>query len=208
MALAPPSLEERSHGNQQRCPLSSCGILGSAVAVSLPRVGAKELSQRSRRNSGEVAQADWPAVDKALGRSGTTQPDGVRRYSFPRFPKSALDVRLVDGRAKTLRELARVGACVRLWTPWCPDPDKIGAKRPGNAKMDNLEKWITANIFFSVIRHFSGGWRCGQSQVDKSLTPNCLISTNLQGILCFRRSAWLKIAQENGGLPRFPKRIP
>lgn len=28
--------------------------------------------------------APWAAVDAALGRSGTTQPDGVRRYSFPR----------------------------------------------------------------------------------------------------------------------------
>jgi hypothetical protein len=26
----------------------------------------------------------WSAVDQALGRSGTTQPDGVRRYGFPR----------------------------------------------------------------------------------------------------------------------------
>lgn len=28
--------------------------------------------------------ASWSAVDQALGRSGTTQPDGVRRYGFPR----------------------------------------------------------------------------------------------------------------------------
>lgn len=28
--------------------------------------------------------ANWSAVDQALGRSGTTQPDGVRRYGFPR----------------------------------------------------------------------------------------------------------------------------
>ena len=26
----------------------------------------------------------WTSIDQALGRSGTTQPDGVRRYSFPR----------------------------------------------------------------------------------------------------------------------------
>lgn len=31
------------------------------------------------------AQApNWNAVDEALGRAGTTQPDGVRRYGFPR----------------------------------------------------------------------------------------------------------------------------
>lgn len=28
--------------------------------------------------------ASWAAVDQALGRTGTTQPDGVRRYGFPR----------------------------------------------------------------------------------------------------------------------------
>ena len=39
------------------------------------------------------AQVRWNAVDQALGRPGTTQPDGVRRYSFAR---SDLDVRL-DG---------------------------------------------------------------------------------------------------------------
>ena len=35
----------------------------------------------------------WKLVDEGLGRSGTTQPDGVRRYSFPR---SDLQVQL-DG---------------------------------------------------------------------------------------------------------------
>lgn len=32
----------------------------------------------------QPAQRSWNAVDQALGRAGTTQPDGVRRYSFPR----------------------------------------------------------------------------------------------------------------------------
>lgn len=32
----------------------------------------------------QTAQADWSRVDQALGRTGTTQPDGVRRYAFPR----------------------------------------------------------------------------------------------------------------------------
>ena len=31
-----------------------------------------------------AAQANWTALDQALGRTGTTQPDGVRRYGFPR----------------------------------------------------------------------------------------------------------------------------
>ena len=30
------------------------------------------------------AQADWSAVDRALGRSGAAQPGGVYKYSFPR----------------------------------------------------------------------------------------------------------------------------
>jgi len=30
------------------------------------------------------AQPDWRKVDQALGRPGTEQPDGVRRYGFPR----------------------------------------------------------------------------------------------------------------------------
>ncbi len=35
--------------------------------------------------SPDSAQApSWTAVDQALGRTGTTQPDGVRRYGFPR----------------------------------------------------------------------------------------------------------------------------
>ena len=39
------------------------------------------------------AQVAWQSVDQGLGRSGITQPDGVRRYSFPR---SDLSVQL-DG---------------------------------------------------------------------------------------------------------------
>jgi hypothetical protein len=33
---------------------------------------------------GEPVPQAWSAVDTALGRSGMTQPDGVRRYGFPR----------------------------------------------------------------------------------------------------------------------------
>lgn len=39
------------------------------------------------------AQLSWTGLDQALGRTGTTQPDGVRRYGFPR---SDLNVQL-DG---------------------------------------------------------------------------------------------------------------
>jgi hypothetical protein len=43
--------------------------------------------------SAQATQPSWNAVDQALGRAGTTQPDGVRRYGFPR---SDLNVQL-DG---------------------------------------------------------------------------------------------------------------
>ena len=32
----------------------------------------------------QAPAASWGVVDQALGRTGTTQPDGVRRYGFPR----------------------------------------------------------------------------------------------------------------------------
>lgn len=34
--------------------------------------------------SAQTPATSWTAVDQALGRNGTTQPDGVRRYGFPR----------------------------------------------------------------------------------------------------------------------------
>jgi hypothetical protein len=36
------------------------------------------------KQQAESTEAAWSAVDQALGRPGTTQPDGVRRYAFPR----------------------------------------------------------------------------------------------------------------------------
>ena len=47
------------------------GLLASSLSFGSPA-------------SGQVPQTSWSAVDKALGRSGMTQPDGVRRYAFPR----------------------------------------------------------------------------------------------------------------------------
>ena len=34
--------------------------------------------------TGRTAPDPWIAVDRSLGRAGTTQPDGVRRYNFLR----------------------------------------------------------------------------------------------------------------------------
>jgi hypothetical protein len=56
------------------------GLLGSWLFVASPATA-------------QAPQGPWTAVDQALGRSGATQPDGVRRYGFPR---SDLQVQL-DG---------------------------------------------------------------------------------------------------------------
>src|ERR1700752_4833121 len=34
--------------------------------------------------SASAADVDWSEVDKALGKTGTLQPDGVYKFSFPR----------------------------------------------------------------------------------------------------------------------------
>lgn len=53
---------------------------------------------------------NWVTADQALGRAGTTQPDGVRRYGFPR---SDLHVQL-DGVA--IRPALALGG----WLPFQP----------------------------------------------------------------------------------------
>ena len=63
-------------------------LLAPAGHSSAPQSEAAQSAQ-----STHSAQADWGAVDKALGRSGMTQADGVRRYAFAR---SDLSVQL-DG---------------------------------------------------------------------------------------------------------------
>lgn len=62
----------------------ACCIFAGLLASSLFSVSPA---------SAQAAQSSWSAVDQALGRAGTTQPDGVRRYGFPR---SDLNVEL-DG---------------------------------------------------------------------------------------------------------------
>ena len=47
------------------------GVLASFLSFASPAVG-------------QVPQPSWSSVDKALGRPGMTQRDGVRRYGFPR----------------------------------------------------------------------------------------------------------------------------
>jgi hypothetical protein len=50
---------------------------GALIAIA---AGAAAFAQTAQ----PAAAAKWALVDEALGRAGTTQPDGVRRYSFPR----------------------------------------------------------------------------------------------------------------------------
>ncbi len=47
-------------------PLLAAGLSAVTPSIAQPRA------------------TNWTAVDQALGRAGTTQPDGVRRYGFPR----------------------------------------------------------------------------------------------------------------------------
>ncbi|MGN7159476.1 DUF1259 domain-containing protein [Sphingomonas solaris] len=64
-------------------------LLPLAVALAVPAA-----AQTTPQAAPPHANADrWTLVDKSLGRTGTTQPDGVRRYGFPR---SDLNVQL-DG---------------------------------------------------------------------------------------------------------------
>lgn len=49
----------------------SLGVLPSLFLIASPSIARAQ-------------GANWTAVDQALGRPGTTQPDGVRRYGFPR----------------------------------------------------------------------------------------------------------------------------
>ena len=64
-------------------------LLPLAMALAAP-VAAQTNPQATPP---EANRDRWVLVDKSLGRAGTTQPDGVRRYGFPR---SDLNVRL-DG---------------------------------------------------------------------------------------------------------------
>jgi hypothetical protein len=62
-----------------------------------------------------LAAPNWPDVDKALGRPGAAQPDGVHRYSFPR---SDLQVTL-DG--VTVKSALALGS----WAAFQPMGDDV-----------------------------------------------------------------------------------
>ena len=56
---------------------------GLFISVALSACHSSAQSNRSDQQA-RPAQADWTAVDRALGRAGMTEQDGVRRYGFPR----------------------------------------------------------------------------------------------------------------------------
>ena len=66
----------------------------AALLIPLTCPSSAQPAQPAQpRQQAEAGQVAWTRVDQALGRPGTAQPDGVRRYSFPR---SDLSVQL-DG---------------------------------------------------------------------------------------------------------------
>ena len=59
--------------------MRSTGVVRSFNLALLP-----SLLLIASSSAAQPQPASWTAVDQALGRPGTTQPDGVRRYGFPR----------------------------------------------------------------------------------------------------------------------------
>ena len=86
-------------------------LLPLAMALAAP-VAAQTNPQATPP---EANRDRWVLVDKSLGRAGTTQPDGVRRYGFPR---SDLNVRL-DG--VTIKPALALGS----WAAFHPMGDQV-----------------------------------------------------------------------------------
>lgn len=63
-------------------------VTQAIIAGVLLSLGASACRSSAQQPQGarqaQVGLMDWGGVDRALGRAGTTQPDGVRRYSFAR----------------------------------------------------------------------------------------------------------------------------
>jgi hypothetical protein len=67
-------------------------VAGTLVCATVSLAACKQAPAQKA-----PAATSWASVDQALGRGGMTQPDGVRRYSFPR---SDLSVQLDGVRIK------------------------------------------------------------------------------------------------------------
>ena len=86
-------------------------LLPLAIALAAPAA-----AQTNPQATPPEANRDrWALVDKSLGRAGTTQPDGVRRYGFPR---SDLNVQL-DG--VTIKPALALGS----WAAFHPMGDQV-----------------------------------------------------------------------------------
>ena len=63
------------------------GVVAATLACSvdsMPRNSADAAAPAAQAASGTVTQTDWSAVERAMGRTGSTQPGGVYRFSMPR----------------------------------------------------------------------------------------------------------------------------
>jgi len=83
------------------------------LAISLAAPAAAQTNPQAAPP--EANRDRWALVDKSLGRAGTTQPDGVRRYGFPR---SDLNVQL-DG--VTIKPALALGS----WAAFHPMGDQV-----------------------------------------------------------------------------------
>lgn len=73
------SRNDLESGDRSKRFLWSRPFLAAALPVLIVLSPAAAQSLR-----GAAPQDEWKAVNEGLGRGGTTQPDGVRKYSFPR----------------------------------------------------------------------------------------------------------------------------
>ena len=65
-------------------------VAATVVSATLPLTACNQAPAQKSPAQKAPAQANWGPVDQALGRSGMTQPDGVRRYAFPRSDLSVV----------------------------------------------------------------------------------------------------------------------
>ncbi|WP_245841906.1 DUF1259 domain-containing protein [Sphingomonas lenta] len=86
-------------------------LLPLAVALAAPAAAQSNPQAAPPQVTGDR----WAAVDRSLGRTGTTQADGVRRYGFPR---SDLNVQL-DG--VTIKPALALGS----WAAFHPMGDQV-----------------------------------------------------------------------------------
>src|SRR5688572_19786582 len=74
-----PRSSRRRHILRALHLLTSVGL-----AISCTATGDAEPDSASPATAIVVDSVDWNAVDAAMGRPGSEQPGGVRRYGFPR----------------------------------------------------------------------------------------------------------------------------